>query len=502
MPILARFRELALARPDSAAIIWEQKQWTNAGLLAEADALVDALVDAGAHIGDRVSISMPNSPNLVIALLACLRGGFVAAPINTRFKAAETRVVLESIEPRLHLGSGRGSADLSGVSAETLPAEARVVLADDDGAAEAVLAARCADSKQAQSNFEGIAAPAVLMPTSGTTGSPKIVAHTLSTLEAIATRYDALGLRPDDIMLNVGPMVHAGGLFNFLASLIRPGPMVIVGPFEAGAVLDAVARHRCTWLKALPFAFAELTDMQRQQPRDISALRFCIASGDAASARLKQDFIATFGLPLHAGWASTEAATSLTFCDPGGSGYRGHPGSEIALRGLDAPDARTTDIGELLVRGPHVSPGYWSDGAVAPGPDQFETGDVFRRLEDGSLAFVSRRKNLIIRGGSNVSPLEVEEALRAHPGVSDAAVFGIPDDRLGERIAALIELMPSATSSVADILQRLRERLSDYKVPEVAQIVPRLPRNGNGKVERAVLRRILAEAATLAAAGA
>lgn len=494
MPVLAHFLENAFSRSADVAFFWGQKQWTNARLLSDVDDLIDALVDAGAQPGDRISISMPNSPNLAISLLACLRGGFVAAPVNTRFKAAETRTVLELIEPALHLGSGGATANLSSVSVQTLPPEARVVLADEGGAVEAVRAARCASASRTRSSASGIAEPAILMATSGTTGAPKVVAHTLGTLDAITARYDALGLQPEDIMLNVGPMVHAGGLFNFLASLIRPGPMVMIGQFEAGAVLDAIAFHRCTWMKALPFVFAELIDAQQRQPRDVRSLRFCIASGDAAPARLQQDFAETFALPLHAGWASTEAATSLTHCAASGTGYREYAGSQIILRGLerDSPDGH--DIGELLVRGPHVSPGYWSNGAILPGPDHFETGDVFRRLEDGTLSFVSRRKNLIIRGGSNISPLEVEEALRDHPGVSDAAVFGVPDDRLGERVAALIELSPTFPFTVTDILRRTRDRLSDYKVPEVAQIVVRLPRNGNGKVDRAALPRLLSEA--------
>ncbi|MCB4858451.1 acyl--CoA ligase [Sphingobium sp. PNB] len=501
MPVLAHFLEIALARPGSVAFFWGDKRWTNGDLLAEIDALVDALVDAGAQTGDRISISMPNSPNLAISLLACLRGGFVAAPINTRFKAEETRAVVDLIAPALHLGSAGASADLSGVCADTLPSDARVVLADEGGAAEAVRGGHCRRGDSTRSSAPGVAEPAILMATSGTTGAPKIVTHTLGTLDAITARYDALGLRPDDIMLNVGPMVHAGGLFNFLASLVRPSAMVMVGPFEPGAVLDAIARHRCTWMKALPFIFAELIDAQRLHPRDISSLRFCVASGDAAPTRLKQGFASTFRLPLHAGWASTEAATSLVHCAAEGSGYPIRTGTGVTLRSIEGDAADVHDTGELLVCGPHVSPGYWSNGAVQPGPDYFETGDVFQRLADGTLAFVERRKNLIIRGGSNISPLEVEEALRAYPDVSDAAVFGIPDDRLGERIAALIELAPSASASVAEILRRLRERLSDYKIPEFARVVSRLPRNGNGKVDRAALPRLLSEQPALATAG-
>ncbi|WP_010187887.1 class I adenylate-forming enzyme family protein [Sphingomonas sp. PAMC 26605] len=490
MQFLSNFLDTAQAHPKNVAIFWKQKLWTYAKLLDDVDEMVDALVDAGVQPGDRVSISMQNSPNLAISLLACMRAGFVAAPINTRFKATETLTALDLIEPTLHLGSGGMSADLSGISAQALPFEARVILADEGGASQAMKAARGRGGNRLRSTANDVDAPALLLPTSGTTGKPKIVAHTLATLGAITERYGALGLRDDDVMLNVGPMIHAGGLFNFFASLVRSGPMVMVGPFEAGAVLNAIEFRRCTWMKALPFAFRELIDAQHEHPRDVSSLRFCVASGDTAPARLHRDFEATFGLPLHACWASTEAATSLSFGAPGDSSYAAIAPGQIVLRELDNEAGDDLALGELLVRGPHVSPGYWSAGAVQPGRGWFETGDVFQRREDGTLSFVSRQKNLIIRGGSNISPLEVEEALRTHPGVSDAAVYGVPDEQLGERVGALIELAASSSFSLTDILDQLRGQLSEYKVPEIATIVLKLPRNGNGKVDRAAISQI------------
>lgn len=496
MTILKQLLTAVSTRPHETAMIWQGRSWSNEELWDEVESAASALSTSGLVRGDRVAISLPNGPSLAISLLACLRGGYVAAPINTRFKSGEVQTVLDLIRPRLLVHPVGGSEAVAGLRSETLPCEARVAVDVEGGLEHAFKHIRLACS-QGASRHQAIDL-AVLLPTSGTTGVPKIVAHTPSTLGAIAERYDAFGLESGDVMMNLSPMVHAGGLFNLLASLVRPGTMVLTGPYDANSILDAVELHSCTWLKALPFVFADLAEAQRRRRRDVSTLRLCLASGDALPVQVHKDFVEAFGLPIFTAWASTEAATGLAYASPGNDGYKVRRGGEARLaQGGPWP-------GELELRGAHVSPGYWStaQGVTSHAEGWFRTGDVFRSDVHGSFAFVARAKNLIVRAGSNISPLEVEDSLRSLPDVIDAAVFGVPDQRLGERVAALVELDPASPISAADVLRQVRGRISDYKIPEIAQLVRSLPRNANGKLDRKALPALLKAQAANASADA
>jgi acyl-CoA synthetase (AMP-forming)/AMP-acid ligase II len=272
--------------------------------------------------------------------------------------------------------------------------------------------------------------PAVLLTTSGTTGQPKFVTHTPATLSATMEALAHPDFDAAQTALNGCPMVHGTGLFTFLLSVHYGARMVMVERFDPKVVLDQIESHGCTWLLGLPFMYDALLEHQRKRPRNVSSLRHCKCGGDVCPIQLQVGFEAAFGAPLRNIWATTEAVGALTEGLRPGPVARIAPGVQIRLADDEGRDVPRGEAGEFLVRSPTVTVSYWV------GPDRiddarrdgcYHIGDLMRQGEGDELWFVGRKKDIIIRGGSNISPVEVERILLSHPLVQEAVVFGIPD---------------------------------------------------------------------------
>ena len=271
-------------------------------------------------------------------------------------------------------------------------------------------------------------------------------------------------------------------------------PFVLLERFDPDAVLHAIERHHCTWLAGLPFMYAALLQRQRAHARNVDSLRTCISAGDVCPSEVQEQFPSVFGIPLRSTWAATEALGSLTY------GFGARTRNQNCKKCPGPPGNRSVSpgqVGELAARGPHVTPGYWAGPGLvedAPKAGWFHTGDLMRQDEKGNLWFVSRKKHLIIRGGSNISPVEVESALLSHPAVRDAAVVGISDPELGQRVTGFVQLESGAQSADPDeILAHVTARLADYKIPEKLQIVGEIPRNAAGKIDRQLLLKLISK---------
>jgi long-chain acyl-CoA synthetase len=488
-PMNALFRQ-ATMRPDGTAFIYNDVVWTYHDLLAAAEQLSRALLARGVGPGDRVVLHLPNRPEMAVALYACFRIGAIACPMNLRFKTAELREAFERLQPALYLGEEQLYSQVETIEPEILAREKRVII----GPSAAPKGAKPWSARLVGSGREplppepGTDTPAVLLTTSGTTGRPKFVTHTPATLSAITESFPDPDLDARQTVLNACPMVHASGLFTFLRSVNRGAPMVMVERFDPDAVLDRIELHGCTSMPGLPFMYDALLEHQRKRPRNVSSLRHCQCGGDVCPIQLQVEFEATFGAPLRNVWGATEVVGALRDGLQPGPVTRIAPGAEIRVVDDEGRDAPRGEVGEFLVRGPYVTVGYWV------GPDRIEdatrdgwyhSGDLVRRGEGDELWFVGRKKDIIIRGGSNISPLEVEVALLSHPLVVDAAVFGVPDLVLGQRVAALVQLSSGAgDGALGDILRDTRRQLADYKAPERLSAVDRVPRNSLGKVDR------------------
>jgi acyl-CoA synthetase (AMP-forming)/AMP-acid ligase II len=503
----------AATRPNGTAFIYDGVVWTYHDLLTGAERLSRAFLARGVRPGDRVVLHMPNTPEMAVAVYACFRIGAIACPTNLRFKTAELRELFQRLEPALYLGDEQLYSHVETIEPEILAGDKRFVI----GASRAYKGAKpwsalLTDSVGAMplppESDEN--APAVLLTTSGTTGAPKFVTHTPATLSATMNALQHSDLDPGQTVLNACPMVHGTGLFTFLASVNFGAPMVMVKRFDPDAVLDQIESHECTWMLGLPFMYDALLEHQRKQPRKVSSLRHCICGGDVCPIQLQVDFEAIFGAPLSNIWATTEAVGALRPGLQPGAVSRIAPGAQIRLVDDEGREARRGDVGEFLVRGPYVTVGYWV------GPDRIDdatddgwycSGDLMRQGEGDELWFVGRKKDIIIRGGSNIAPAEVEQVLLSHPLVRDAAVFGVPDPVLGQRVAAIVQLSGGAAGGVklgsilalGAIMKDTKRQLADYKAPERLWAVDAVPRNALGKVDRraaaAAATAILARAA-------
>ena len=478
--------------PDSVAFIAGGNAWSYRRLATETDRLTRALLGRGVRAGDRVALHMANLPELAVAYYACFRIGAIACPLNIRLKTAELHPLLEQLRPVLYLGQAQLYPQIAPIHPNIVALDARFIVG---GASE---------NREAQSwsdLFAGIAQrsvphdpdvdlPAVLLATSGTTGQPKFVAHTPRTLSAVADFFAHLGLDQEHIAVNAVPMMHVGGLATFLGCVRFGVPMVLFERFDPDAVLDAIEPHRCSWLIGVPQMYAAIVEGQRTRPRRVDTMRFCLVAGDVCPPQLQQDFHDAFGTPLRSFWGSTETFGTFTFGLQPGPVSRPAPGTQFRLVDDEGRPVPRGEVGELLVRGPSVTVGYWSGpGRISAPPDGwFHTGDLMREGEQHELWFVSRKKDLIIRGGSNISPVEVEAVLMAHPAVCDAAVIGIPDPILGQRVVGLVRLAKDfGKSAIDDILDHTKVRLADYKVPEWLEVADEIPRNALGKIDRKLL---------------
>jgi acyl-CoA synthetase (AMP-forming)/AMP-acid ligase II len=486
----ALFRQ-ATTRPDKTVFIYNDVIWTYRDLLTSAERLSRAFLARGVRPGDRVVLHMPNRPEMAVALYASFRIGAIACPTNLRFKTAELREIFQRLQPALYLGEQQLYSQVEPIEPEILAEEKRLVT----GPGCAFKGAMPWSALVVDSGGAGRLPPepdkdtaAVLLTTSGTTGRPKFVTHTPATLSAIMEARAFRDLDAADIVLNACPMVHASGPLTFLLSVNCGAAMALVERFDPDVALDQIEAHGCTWMMGLPFMYDALLERQRRRPRRVSSLRRCRCGGDVCLIQLQVEFEAAFGAPLRNIWAATEVVGALTEGLRPGPVTRIAPGAQIRLVDDEGKDAPRGEVGELLVRGPYVTVGYWVE------PDRIEdatrdgwyhTGDLMRRGEGDELWFVGRKKDIIIRGGSNISPVEVERVLMSHPLVRDAAVFGTPDPVLGQRVAAVVRLSNGAgDAALGDILSEVRRQLADYKVPEQLFAVDAVLRNSLGKIDR------------------
>jgi long-chain acyl-CoA synthetase len=301
------------------------------------------------------------------------------------------------------------------------------------------------------------------------------------------------GIKPDDIVITALPLFHVFGLSSVLNLCVRFGcTMSLIPRFTPAAVLEAIQRDRATIFDGVPTMFADLLSHPDLHGYDLSSLRVAISGGASIPAPLLDAFEERFGVVILEGYGLTETASTTTFnvsVEERRVYSVGKPiwGTQTQVwddKGRPLPPG-PENVGEVVTRGLHVMKGYWHDpeatAAVFSG-DWLRTGDLGYLDKDGFLFIVSRKKEVIIRGGYNVYPSEIENVLHAHPAVAEAAVVGVPDERLGQEVMAVIIARSSVTLVEADLKSYLRERLAAYKIPRIFEFWSELPKNTLGKI--------------------
>ncbi|MSO78318.1 MAG: hypothetical protein EXQ79_01780 [Acidimicrobiia bacterium] len=458
---------------------------TYSALVEQSELLGGQLLARGVVPGDRVVVMSGNDEGFVVSYLAVLLVGGIAVPLNPLAPVAELAREVASIAPKVALAAGGlvavlGAAGVKDVVAVDLDAlgdarASRVDRADDD--------------------------VAVLLFTSGTAGPPKAAMLTHGNLAAnIRQVLDHPGLRfeSSDIALGVLPFFHVFGLNVVLGvSLAAGGSVALVEQFDPVATAEVISEQHLTVVAGVPTMFTAWIDAD--VPADtFSSVRLAVSGAAELPARTADGFRDRFGVELHQGYGLTEAApivTStalMTGSPPSGSIGPPVPGVEVRLVDVDGADVLAGDPGELWVRGPNVFPGYWHDTEAterALTPDGWlRTGDVAVVDDNGGLRLVDRAKDLIIVSGFNVYPVEVEDVLREHPDVADAAVVGEPSPRTGEAVAAYVLAVPGHQIDTEALNAHCARALARYKCPSRYEVVTELPRAASGKLVRRELR--------------
>jgi acyl-CoA synthetase (AMP-forming)/AMP-acid ligase II len=490
----------AQSKPREPAFVFREEIWTYQRLAAAAEHLARGLTMRGIKPGDRVALHMMNRPELIVAYYACFQIGVIAAPLRTAFKPAELAPLLQRLKPTLYIGEAGLYENVSPIETSILASDKRVIVGEivESWGYQPWGSLFCGVTGEPVSVSTAFHQPAVLPNTSGTTGQPKFVIHTPATLsEAVDLMVHNWGFSGDDVVLQPLPMVHVSGLMLVLASIAAGVPFILLESFDADTVLDAIEHHRCTRCTGFPAQYATLLDRQRARPRNLASLRICVTGADACPVDLQEQVSEEFGVPLYNVWAATEVVGSLTYGLQLGPIARIVQGSQIRLvddKGVEVPHG---EVGELLIRGPNVFAGYWNDEQATADSLRdgwYHTGDLMRRGVGDDLWFVSRKKDIIIRGGTNISPAEVERVLTSHPAVQDAAVVGVPDDVLGQRVFGFVKIANlTPPIIVAEILAFAAKLLASYKIPEGLAVIDDFPRNALSKVDRNALVKMAAE---------
>lgn len=486
-------RSGAAQNAQATALIYRDRQMSFAELDSATDALAGWFIRYGLKPGDRVALQWPNEIEAVELYFGIFKAGLIAVPINLRLKPPEIAWILSDSGASLCFSHPSLAANVREAGFEP-----RTELPHEEHKAPAVLPNVEEDD------------PCAIVYTSGSTGRPKGAVHTHRSLLAVGRVIthdieEEFGAGADigaiiQRCLIMTPMMHSSGLYVLLCTLWLGQASVLLATFDPGGVLDAIEQHRCSLTLTLPALMQFVLEEQLRKPRDVSSLRVIFGGGDTVPLALQNRVREILGVELLEGLAQTEtgpiSGNPPNAPKPGSIGTLRH-GVQARIVDFDYTDVPEGHVGELLIRSAGVCSGYWNNpeaSADSLRDGWWCTGDLVSRDADGYYWFRGRRKEIIIRGGSNISPQEVEEALYSHPEILEAGVVGEPHSVWGELVVAFVALRPPATADEASIREHARKHLADYKVPEKIHILPVLPKGATGKVHRKALKdRLLGE---------
>jgi fatty-acyl-CoA synthase len=468
----------ARTTPARVAIDCLGVETTYAELDERSGRLAAGLLEAGLGPGDRVATLTATSPEHVVVFFACAKAGLILMPLNTRLAEPELRYQLEDAEPALLLCSDEHAERGAGLHGRTAGLE-ELVVQDRRDLAE-------------PEDDDGL----LLVYTSGTTGKPKGALLTHANCFWTNLSFDRVaGLAAEDTVLQVLPQFHVGG-WNVQPLLAWwKGATVVLEPaFDAARALELIAAKRVTTMMGVPATYLFMAQTPGFATADLWTLRRAVVGG----APMPEALLETWrerGVEIIQGYGLTEAAPNVLCLPPEdaarkrGCAGKPYPHVDVALRDTETGGLLEGPAeGELLVKGPNVFAGYWRNAeatAAAFADGWLVTGDVAARDEEGYYRIVGRTKDMVISGGENVYPAEIENVLHEHPAVKEAAVVGVPDARWGEACLAFVVLAGEASDE--ELLEHCRARLARYKVPKAVRFVDSLPRNALDKVVKSEL---------------
>ena len=487
-------RLAARAEPEREAYVHGKKRVTYGWLDRAADGFAATLIERGVTPGAIVCLMLPSSIKFAACYLGALRAGAITSAINGRLGAVEQRSILERTNPAVTV-VGDGHAVPPGA-----PEDAPV--GDLIPVDELKPAFGATPIPETELPAVAMTDPACIVWTSGTTGAPKGAVYDHARMQAISANIGQL-TEPGDRRLVVLPFPHVGYMTRMWDELANRTTVVIAGePWSAAETLRLIRDERITMGTGVPTQWELVLAHPDLARTDFSRLRVCGIGGAAIAPELVRRMRETLGCPVITRYTSTEAGvtTSTVVGDDDAviATTVGRPAPDVELRIVvpggpsDAAPLPAGEVGEIICRSPAMMKGYWRDpettAATVDGAGWLHTGDLGTIGPDGNLRIVGRLKEMYIRGGYNVYPVEVEAALAEHPAVTQAAVVGVPDPVLGERgTAFVVPADPGAPPTLDELRDWCREQIADYKAPDRLVILESLPVNASHKVDKAAL---------------
>jgi HIP---CoA ligase len=508
--------------PDAEALVDDGVRWSFGKLAEQIYRVAGAIIASGIEKGDRVAVWAPNGRQFVTAALGAVTAGAVLVPVNTRFKGDEAAWILGKSGARLlFVANGFLGNDYVGMLRQAAPS-AKPDLEPEASPGIVALSGEGGESGEDGVPWEEFLARLETVPredvlqraagvtdadisdmffTSGTTGRPKgvLTAHGQN-IRVFQAWADGVGLRPGDRYLIINPMFHTFGYkAGVLACLIKAATMVIQKVFDAGQAIELITREKITVMPGPPTLYASILDHPARQGKDLSTLRLAVTGAASVPAALVErvreemfpEVIIAYGLTESCGTVTvgSKDADAETISRTVGKPIEG---TEVIVAAPGGTECEPGEHGEVLVRGYNVMRGYFDDPeATKAAIDEdgwLHTGDVGAFDTDGNLRITDRLKDMLVVGGFNAYPAEIEQALAHHEKVAEAAVIGVPDERLGEVGRAYVVPRPGQTVTENEIIAFCRARLANYKVPRSVRFLDALPRNAGGKVLKTQLR--------------
>ena len=492
----------AANHPDNRALIFNDQQVSYEKLKEVTDRLASALKRMGLGVGDRMALMLPNVPHFTMSYFALLKIGVTIIPVSILYKSEEIHHQLEDSEVKgiifwegfrqsvrkavqglercerlIVLGKKikSGEHNLTGLMAQNEPLEEAADVASDD--------------------------TALIVYTAGTTGQPRGAELTHGN---ISSNIDAccqfLNIGPEDGIVGVIPMYHLLGQTLVMGTAFNVGARVILLPkFDPSVVLQSIETEKATYFVGVPSMYRQILRVENDETYDVRSLKHCLSSGDKMTQETMDAFEEKFKVSILEGYGLSEASPVVSFNTPSRVRKAGSiglplPGIEMKIVDETGTEVRPGEIGEIIVQGPNVMKGYLNRPEAtkeALKDGWLHTGDLARLDESGFGFVVARQKNVIVKGGFNVYPQEVEKFLYGHPKVKEAVVVGIPDALHGEEIHACIVLRNGERATQEEMIAYVKERMAAYKCPKVIHFLPSLPMGPTGRIQRDEIRSIL-----------
>ncbi|HEY0343548.1 MAG TPA: long-chain fatty acid--CoA ligase [Solirubrobacteraceae bacterium] len=488
----------AAARPAAPALKLDEDVLSYAALDDASGRVAGLLAARGIGSGDRVGLMLPNVPLFCVVYYGILRRGAAAVPMNVLLKGRETAHYLSDPGAKAVFAwapfaehARTGAAEAGAECIEVEPAAFAELLAGAEPQREV---AACDGSETA-----------VILYTSGTTGVPKGAELSHDNLaHNCRAAVGLFGLGADTVTLGSLPLFHSFGQTCAMnATICAGGCLTLIPRFDPGKALEVIERDRVNVFEGVPTMYGAILNHPAAETTDVSSLQVCASGGASLPLELMRAFEERFATMILEGYGLSETSPVASFNHPDRerkAGSIGTPiaGCEMKVVGDDGRDLPVGEVGEIVIRGRNVMKGYWNKPeATAEAIDAdgwFRSGDMARADEEGYFYIVDRKKDLIIRGGYNVYPREIEEVLYEHPAVSEAAVVAVPDAEWGEEIGAAVALKQGAKASAAELRDFVKDQVAAYKYPRRVWFVDELPKGPTGKI----LKRSIAIPAELA----